>query len=63
MKHLTYAATRTAAKDCSRTDLKSGIISEAPSAWDLTLEALEQSRLIEVIPEAVPRSEEFVLNR
>ena len=28
---------------------------------DLTLEALEQSHLIEVIPEAVPKSEEFAL--
>ena len=60
MKYMSYAATRTSAGDRSRTEAKASA-PEARSTWDLTLEALEQSHLIEVIPEAVPKSEEFAL--
>lgn len=60
MKYLSYATTRTNAGDRPRTEAKAAA-PEASSTWDLTLEALEQSHLIEVIPEAVPKSEEFAL--
>ncbi|MDO4503060.1 MAG: hypothetical protein Q4D06_07730 [Coriobacteriia bacterium] len=57
MKYITYG--NAVATKASNAQAQIAGAAQGCSTWDLTLAALQQSALVEVIPEKVPKSEEY----